>query len=197
MILETRAQFARRLGVSRSIITKWVADGRIVLSGDMVDVEASQKRLEETGGDRPDVAARHAAERAEKRALPVSTTPPPPASPAASADSTASDGIGNSYQAARAVKEKYLALTAKQNYEAAAGNLIPREDVDATLMALGATMRARVEAMPDQLTPIVAPSTDFDEVHALNSEAARALLAGMADDLDRARKALERAGSRS
>lgn len=196
MILETRAQFARRLGVSRSIITKWVADGRIVLSGDMIDVEASQKRLEETGGGRPDVAARHAAERAEKRALPVSTTPPPPASPAASADSTVSDGIGNSYQAARAVKEKYLALTAKQNYEAAARHLIPREDVDATLMALGATMRARVEAMPDQLTPIVAPPTDFDEVHAINSEAARALLAGMADDLDRARKALERAGSR-
>jgi len=189
MILETRAQFARRLGVARSLITKWVADGRIVLFDDMIDVEASQQRIKDTVGNRPDVAARHAVNRAAGKQIAAQAP-----TPAATENEIGRGGTRVDHQTR---KEAALADKAEMEVQQMRGNLIPREDVDATLMALGATMRARVEAMPNQLTPIVAPPTDFDEVHALNSEAARALLAGMADDLDRARKALERAGSRS
>ena len=39
MTLETRADFARRLGVNRSTITRWVDTGRVVLSGALIDVD--------------------------------------------------------------------------------------------------------------------------------------------------------------
>ena len=44
MNLETRADFARRLGWNRSSVTRAVQDGRVVLSGDLVDIDASLAR---------------------------------------------------------------------------------------------------------------------------------------------------------
>lgn len=187
MTLETRADFARRLGVNRSTITRWVDTGRVVLSGAMIDVEASQQLLADTGGARPDVADRHAAERAAKVGA-GGTAPPtatPPASPPGDSSGRA-DGVGNSYQAARAVKEKYAALHSKLEYEQALGNLIPKADVDLALRNFGASVRARLDVLPDQLAPLLAPVTDLDEIHALLAEHARGILLAVADDMGRA-----------
>lgn len=182
MTTEARAAFARRLNVNRSTVTRWAETGRIVLAGDGVEVEASLRRLQETGGARPDVAARHAEGRAGK--VGAGDTAPPAAS-APSAESSG-DRIGNSYQAARAVKEKYSALKAKADYEQQIGNLIPRDDVDAALRTFAASVRARLDVMPDQLAPLVAPVTDLGEAHAILAGHARAMLAEVAADLAKA-----------
>ncbi len=182
MTLETRADFARRLGVNRSTITRWVDTGRVVLSGAMIDVEASQQLLADTGGARPDVADRHAAERAAK--VGAGDTAPPPSAPAA--DASRADNVGNSYQAARAVKEKYAALHSKLEYEQALGNLIPKADVDLALRSFAASVRARLDVLPDQLAPLVSPVTDLDEIHALLAEHCRSILSAVADDMGRA-----------
>lgn len=186
MSLETRADFARRLGVNRSTITRWVETGRVVLSGALIDVEASQQRLAETGGARPDVAERHAAERAAKGATVGAGDTPPPAAPPASDAASRADGVGNSYQAARAVKEKYAALHAKLEYEQALGNLIPKGDVDLALRSFAASVRAKLDVLPDQISPLVAPVSDLDEVHALLAEHCRGILSAVADDMGRA-----------
>jgi len=175
---ENRAAFARRLGVERSTVTRWAETGQIVSDdGRSVDVEASIQRLHDTGGARPDVAARHADTRAARKAEKSGNDGQP------APQANASDSIGNSYQAARAVKEKYNALQAKLEYERQAGNLIPREDVDFALNAIGAAVRARLEVMADQIGPILAPINDLDEVHAVLSEHLRGVLASIADDL--------------
>lgn len=180
MSLSTRADFARLMGVNRSTVTRWAEKGQIVLSGDKIDVEASQQRLRDTGGARPDVAARHAAERG---ALPTA--------PASSAPSPAPDErVGNTYQAARAVKEKYAAMQAKLDYEKAVGNLIPKDDVDQALKAFAASTRARLDTLPDQLAPLLAPVSDMGEIHALLAEHLRLTLDGIADDMHRAEAAL-------
>ena len=179
MTTVTRAEFARLQGVNKSTVTRWAEKGQIVTASGMVDVEASRQRLAETGGARPDVAERHAAERGAAVKVGAGDTAPAPM--AAQAD----DRVGNSYQAARAVKEKYNALQAKLEYERQMGNLIPKEDVDAALKALGASVRARLDVLADQLAPVVAPVADLDEVHAVLSEHFRAVLAGISDDLAR------------
>lgn len=189
MTLETRADFARRLGVNRSTITRWVDTGRVVLAGAMIDVEASQQLLADTGGARPDVAERHAAERAAKGAIVGAGDTAPPAAPPASEAASRADGVGNSYQAARAVKEKYAALHSKLEYEQALGNLIPKADVDAALRSFAASVRARLDVLPDQLAPLVSPVTDLDEIHALLAEHCRSILSAVADDMGRAASA--------
>jgi hypothetical protein len=42
----TQAEFARLHSVSRKTVTKWKSEGRIVMAGDLVDVEASNASLE-------------------------------------------------------------------------------------------------------------------------------------------------------
>lgn len=177
----SRAEFARLMGVNKSTVTRWAEKGQIVVESGQVNVEASRERLRETGGARPDVADRHAAERGQKvGAGETAQAAQPPA--AAQPD----DRVGNSYQAARAVKEKYNALQSKLEYERQSGNLIPKEDVDAALKALGASVRAKLDVLPDQLAPLLAPVADLDEVHAILAEHCRGLLAAVADELGRA-----------
>ena len=192
MSTETRADFARRLGVNRSTVTRWAEIGRIVMDGDAVDVEASLQRIKDTGGARPDVAERHAATRGAKVGA-GDTAPPASMPPAPGADP--SDKVGNSYQAARAVKEKYAALAAKLEYERSVGNLIPKDDVDQALKAFAAATRARLDVLADQLAPILAPVADLGEAHALLAEHARLVLAGIADDMARAEAALGAPGA--
>lgn len=44
----TQAEYARTRGVSRAAITKWKKEGRVVMNGDMIDVEASDTKLKRT-----------------------------------------------------------------------------------------------------------------------------------------------------
>lgn len=183
MSVATRAEFARLMGVNKSTVTRWAEKGQIVLASGQVDVEASQQRLRDTGGARPDVAERHAAGRGAAVPGPkvgAGDTAPPAAPP------TQDDRVGNTYQAARAVKEKYAAMQAKLDYEKAVGNLIPKDDVDAALRAFATSVRARLDVLPDQLAPLLAPVSDLDEIHALLAEHARSILAAVADDMGRA-----------
>ena len=95
---------------------------------------------------------------------------------------------------ARAVKEKYLALDAKIDYEKKVGNLIPKEDVDAALKAMGAAVRSAMEVFPDQTAPIVAPVLDLEEVHSLLAQACRDALAGIEHSLARYQAELQGGG---
>lgn len=161
MTTETQAEFGRRLGVSKSYINKLKNAGRLVMEDDRVNVEASQARIATTADpQRDDVAARHAANRA---------APSAPAAPA-------HDPVGNSYQAARAVKEKYAALQAKADYEKSIGDLIPRADVDFVLNDYGATLRGLLENLADRLAPVIHPLQTLEETHAALAEAAEAVL---------------------
>ena len=108
-------------------MSQLITDGRIILEGTgpnaRVKVAESLKLIEETQGNRSDMTAKHARARSEKRA-------------AASTDGEFKS-VGASYQTARAVREKYAALTAKAQYETMIGNLIEREDVAFPTVAVG------------------------------------------------------------
>lgn len=195
----TQAEFAAAQGWHRSTVTRLKQAGRLVMQGRMVEVAASLARIEETGGMRFDVAARHAANRAQ----PVTQPAQPEAEKTAQAplagavNGTGSgdgaiaapasgSGTGERRSDAQARKEAALADLAEMDVQQKRGNLIPKDDVDAALRSFATSVRARLDVLPDQLAPLLAPVSDLDEIHALLAEHARSILAAVADDMGRA-----------
>lgn len=170
--LASQAEFAKLMGVSRKTVTIWKQDGRLVMTGNKVDVEASKRLIEETGGTRPDVAARHAEERAKKASGQTD-------------ENKAKTDAGMRLQDSRAIKEQYAALKAKAEYETLIGDLIPREDVDAAMRFIGASVRAALDVLPDQTAPLVAPITNLAECHETLTDACREALQGIVAAMDR------------
>lgn len=166
----SQAEFARLFGVDRSHVTRLKQAGRLVLTDDgHVDVDASRARIAATADpNRDDVVARHAAEKVS----PVDTAPPPPRHPAPG------DMVGDSYQKARAVKEKYLALDAKATYEQRIGTLIMKDDVQAALDDLVAFARAGLENLPHRAAGLLV-GKDFDAIVAT----LRQEVVGLMDDM--------------
>lgn len=170
MTTVTQSEFARLKGWNKSTVTRAKQAGRLVMVSGLVDVEATEARLAASSGGRDDVAARHAAARG---------APEAPAAPSAGSVG------GESRADAQARKESAAADLLEIELAEKRGSLIPKEDVDAALKAMGASVRARLDVLADQLAPVVAPVADMDEVHALLAEHFRAVLAGIADDLAR------------
>lgn len=195
----TQAEFAAAQGWHRSTVTRLKQAGRLVMQGRMVDVAASLARIEETGGMRFDVAERHAANRAQPGTQPAQpeaekTAQAPLAGAGegigsgegSNAAPAAGSGTGERRSDAQARKEAALADLAEMDVQQKRGNLIPKDDVDAALRAFATSVRARLDVLPDQLAPLLAPVSDLDEIHALLAEHARSILAAVADDMGRA-----------
>lgn len=140
--------FAAHIGCKPGYITKLKQDGRLVMRDDgLVLVAESIARIEATRDPaKRAVAARHAAERGA--ALAVDEAPAAPAAPDQQAER-----VGNTYQAARAIKEKYLAMSARRDYEISMGKLLEADQVRAAVFSAGATLRTRLEALPEVLGP--------------------------------------------
>lgn len=185
----TQADFARRLGVSRSHVTGLKHAGRLVLTDNgLVDVDASIARIDATRDpNRDDVANRHAAARERLQTAadpPVPPVPPQaPASPLAPLDAAphADPDDSISYQAARTVKERYAAKTAKLEYERAIGHLVERAAVEAAVEDIMTTVRQSLEQQPHRLAPLLI-GKDLDAIRAtLRQETAHILGAMVAD----------------
>ncbi|MBP8267331.1 MAG: hypothetical protein KAX47_12340 [Zoogloea sp.] len=194
----SQAEFARQIGVAKSWVTALKIAGRLVLTADgKVDAVASIARIAATTDpNRDDVARRHAAARAghpnapgQPALSPGQQTPPdaPPApapaplqsAPAgAPAGATAiPDEVGHTYQAARAVKEKYAAMTARLEYRRASGEVIDREAVAAAIEDIVTALRQGLEQQPNRLAPELV-GLDLDAIRAtLKRETTAALTA--------------------
>jgi transcriptional regulator with XRE-family HTH domain len=193
----TQADFARRLGVSRSHVTGLKHAGRLVLTDNgLVDVDASIARIDATRDpNRDDVANRHAAARERLQANTPPATPArhatdnrqtattpaarQPAPPDAANHADPDESI--SYQAARTVKERYAAKTAKLEYERAIGLLVERAAVEAAVEDIMTTVRQSLEQQPHRLAPLLI-GKDLDAIRAtLRQETAHILGAMVAD----------------
>ena len=204
---ESKLAFAARIGKRPSYVTAMVKDGRIVLDGSgvhaKVKIAESLLRIEQTTGGRPDVAARFAQERANRAKTQAgeyagiggakqidsgaivqdAETPDDP-----------DEDAGNNYQAHRALKEKYAALTAKASYETMIGNLIQREDVDAAMRCVGAAVRSAMDVFPDQQAPVLCAIADIQEVRAVLADACRNVLLDVGQAIERQKTATIKAG---
>lgn len=174
----SQADFAREIGVVRSRVTALKAAGRLVMDDNgRVLVEESKARIAETADpNRDDVAARHAANRAS-----AGIVAPQPASPEA-------DRVGSSYQQARAVKEKFLALAAKRDYEIACGKLMQADEVVSAVASAAVTLRTRLEAWPDTMAAMLGGNQDETQRRAILADGVEELLAGLTAEFNRIAK---------
>jgi hypothetical protein len=176
---ETLSAFARRLSVRPSYVTKLRQNDRLVMTPDnKVEVERSLARIEATRDpNRDDVRARHARERGRKKEPGLGDTVPVPSPEVAQ--------ISESYTRARSVKERYLALQAKLDYDRAIGLVVDTAVVQAAGMEVGTALRAALENLPDQLAPLVAPVADEDRCRRILQDHLEAILKETAARIER------------
>lgn len=145
--LITLAEHARRCGVSKPAVTKWKAQGRLVLVNGLVDHEASyrgegqtamkaQRHREKVAAAAPAPVAAPAPAPATKRA-PVVKTVAPPAGPPAPADIKPASPIAT----ALAEKERELVRKHQRENDRADGLLIRREHAERVLFDLARAAR--------------------------------------------------------
>jgi hypothetical protein len=203
MTIASMAEFARQQGWDRSYVTRLKQADRLVMQGDRVDVEASPARIAATASlQRQDVASRHAAARSAAAppettntapAAPTSPNNPPTAAPDAPNPASAAeppaapdeDRLGTSYHAARSVKEKYLALTAKADYERQIGQLVDAYAVEAAMKHVGAAARSAMDNFPDQVAPLVVATQTVDAARAVLEAQCRNFLHNFVDLIEK------------
>lgn len=174
MTAETQSDFARRLGVAKSYITKLKQEGRVVMTDDgKVDVEASLKKLGELASPSAHHRA-HALQLEEARTTPK--TPPP--DPAARENL---ETLNLRLKKAEADKREHEADISRMDREQKAGTLLAKEDVDFALDHFGATLRGLLENYADRLAPVIQPLQTLEETHAALSDAAQYILQNMHD----------------
>ncbi len=169
MTLLNQAAFAAHIGVQKSYVTQLKKAGRLVMAGDKVDVEASIQLIDDTKDPgHAVVAERHQQARALKSSQPV---PPPTvlqeAETGISANETIGQRAGSAYQQAKAMREKYNALTAKITYEEQIKILLNADEARAAVADGDTIIRNRLESLPDILAPQLAAETDEQKIRAL------------------------------
>ena len=175
--------FADHLGCRPSYVTELRKSGRLVLTDDgkRVRVAESLERIQATRNPaRDDVGQRHAAAREAKAAAVAERVPEDGYRTNAATATAAADKIGNTYQAARAVKERYLAMSTKRDYEISIGNLLPAGDVRHAIAAAVTTLRTDLENLPDSLAPGLAAETDEARVRLLLADEIEHILGNLA-----------------
>lgn len=178
-MIETKAAFARRIGINKSNVTRAAQAGRIVLTpGGMVDVEKSVQRWYETKGGRDDVAARHAENRGAVGSVAGAkaengTAGPKPATaaqPAGEGNATSS-GDGNTRTRYKAVAMQYENQSIKLEMALRRGLRYPIALVKRESLGIGSSLRAAVERVIDQCAPRLAVMTnDLDRRRLLDAE---------------------------
>lgn len=180
--LMTPREFAAHLGFRPHYGHQLLKDGRLVLApdGKNVLVAESIARMQETADPALGATvARHAAARAAAKEQPQQT-----AGAVDNADDGADDApllpsagnAGETYQQARAVKERFLALEAKRSYEVAIGQLRDAREVEAVAATAMTELRLRLENLASTIAPVIAAEPDESRVRAmLQDEFARAL----------------------
>lgn len=184
----TFKEFADLQGWRPSYVTKLRKAGRLVLSAEgRVKVRESLELIAQTAGNRGDVAKRHQAAREEHATAAGEEKN--------AVESAAPSGKGEKRRRVRedagedamreAMKQKALAesrrviaLADREEMERdrLAGDLIAREDVDAAMKFIGATVRGLLDVFPDQTAPLVIGVKDMDECHAVLTESCRNVL---------------------
>lgn len=172
MNLMNQSAFADHIGVNRSHVTQLKNAGRLVLQDGKVDVDASIQRISDTQDPgKVGVAARHQKNREQKQTDAQASNP---VIAAVIDDIAGQAGVG--YQQARAMKEKYAAMSAKISYEKEVGTLLLADDARFAVADGDTIIRNRLESLPDILAPQLAAETDEQKIRSLLMDHIESLL---------------------
>jgi hypothetical protein len=175
MTTESQSQFAERLGVHRSSVTRAKQDGRLVLVGKLVDVEASLIAMRATQGNLPahEANRERLAEAREDRGQAQGRGQAPDRPSAASqeaqggisSDSLAKLGAKTKWEAYRKLKAD--ADRSELETALASGAAVLRADVQRDIMDAGGVILGAWETLPDRLAPVLVNIDDQARVRAI------------------------------
>lgn len=156
-----QSDFARLHGVSRKTVTMWKSRGWLIMSGDDIDVAASNAQLEKyrKSVNRPDKQKTSAPEKKKAdRLLPARE---PPEESDSSLEGLARDfllenGAELSLDEARRVKENYLALLTKLEFQQKDGQLIEMAAAEEVLFNASRQQRDAWLNWPSRVAPLMA-----------------------------------------
>ncbi|MEH8372539.1 hypothetical protein RAH02_17880 [Klebsiella pneumoniae] len=156
-----QSDFARLHGVSRKTVTMWKSRGWLIMSGDDIDVAASNAQLEKyrKSVNRPEKQKTSAPEK--KRAGQVLPAREPPEESDPSLEGLAWDfllenGAELSLDEARRVKENYLALLTKLEFQQKDGQLIEMAAAEEVLFNAFRQQRDAWLNWPSRVAPLMA-----------------------------------------
>jgi hypothetical protein len=148
----SQAEFARLRGVSRKTVTVWKSQGRLAFTAEgLIDVAASDALL----AQRPPVyrGGKKKPRKGERAAsVPAADLPPVMDRPLEEIAAIA----GWSLADAQRIKENYLALLRKQEYEIEQGKLVEIDAVVAEVTGQFAIVRERLLTIPGKVAPVLA-----------------------------------------
>lgn len=176
----SQSEFARKHGISKMRVTRLKQMGRLVLddSGKIRESETLNLIRETTDLSKPSFLDRIPQDRAPIADAAQAADPDPMAIIADTAQIT-------SYAEARAIREKYLALSAKQAYERESGDLVPVSDYRHAFASVGIVFRRQLESLAPRLAPELAAELDVARVRALLAEAVEAVLLATSQEFER------------
>lgn len=174
--------FAEIIGCRPSYVTALRKSGRLVLTDDgrAVRVAESIARIEATRDpSRAGVADRHAAQRGAPLAIGADDVPGGEGDVPPEADS---DGNPD-YQRWKARRERAAALREEMRLGEETKDYIRRGDAAAVVADAFVMLRAALEAMPDNLAPVLAGEADEGRVRVLLAEEVESILGNCAAEL--------------
>lgn len=180
MTAETQTQFAERMGVHKSTVTRWKQDGRLVLDpSGRVDVEASLHAIQATEGVAPMHVARREslAESREAARAPAAAADQEPMV----MDTLARIGAKTKFEAMRKLKAE--ADRAEMDRDRLRGELIERREVQKDLADAVAVILNAAETLPDRLAPVLTGVAEQTTVRAILRDEVEQFLATVAERL--------------
>lgn len=202
MTTVTRAEFARRMNVNRSTVTRWVESGRIkAAENGNIDLEAATALLQKTASPLPHHMAR-SEQIAEQKGQQGLLLPEPPATPPVAGATV--NGIGATLdrdenaslrlKEARVHREEAEAQIAAMKRDEQAKVLVRRADAEFVMADFSRSLGALLERLADRYTPeVMSCRGDQAAIHKVLSDAGRDIRTELAHQMRR--RAEERLGA--
>lgn len=194
MTAVTRAEFARRMNVNRSTVTRWIEAGRIKANEDgSIELEEAMAMLPKTASPMPHHMAR-SEQVAEQKGLDL---PDPPAvapkGAGLSSEQTRDEQASLRLKLARVAREEAEAEIAAMKRDEQAKILVHRSDAEFVMADLARTVAALLERMADRYTPeIMSCQANQQAIHKVLTDAGRDIRTELAHHMRR--RAEERLG---
>lgn len=188
MTAVSRAEFARRMNVNRSTVTRWIDSGRIkALPDGNIDLEAATALLPKTASPLPHHMAR-SEQISEQKGLPLDE-------PSATAPATR-NGIGATLdrdehaslrlKEARVHREEAEAQIAAMKRDEQAKVLVRREEAEFVMADFARTLGGLLERLADRYTPaVMSCHGDQQAIHKVLSDAGRDIRTELAHQMRR------------
>lgn len=153
----TKIDYAKHAGVDRKTVSRWIKAGKyIVLDGDLVNVEESDKAVASLR-DSKDPRTKNAS---KKRPVKVTASDIDDSTDATVKEIMLANGAEWSREEAVRVKENYLALLTKLEFEKEDGQLVELTAAEAILFSAFREQRDAWMNWPSRVAPLMAADLD-------------------------------------